>query len=88
MSAENRTENTNEKSQALRRLFMQAYTVKELDDGQNPIWSRIGAAWQHKDGQGFDIRMDALPVDGRIVLRVPKDRDDGQSGEGHDRTPG
>jgi hypothetical protein len=32
----------------------------------------IGAAWPNKDGDGFSLTLDALPVDGRIVLRKPK----------------
>jgi hypothetical protein len=46
-----------------------AYVVK---DAKNPeqkgIWTRIGAAWPHENGPGFSIRLDALPLDGRIVL--------------------
>jgi hypothetical protein len=30
------------------------------------------AAWAHKDGHGFNVTLDALPVNGRIVLREPK----------------
>jgi hypothetical protein len=32
-------------------------------------WSRIGVAFQHKDGIGFDVVLDATPVNGRVVLR-------------------
>jgi hypothetical protein len=37
------------------------------------FWSRIGAAWSHKDGQGFNLQLDTLPIDGRIVLRHPQE---------------
>jgi hypothetical protein len=30
-----------------------AYHVREGKD--KSFWSRIGAAWQHKDGKGFNI---------------------------------
>ncbi|WP_461428162.1 hypothetical protein [Gymnodinialimonas sp.] len=66
---------------------MLAYTVKPIDDGRKAIWSKIGAAWSHKDGQGYEVRMDALPVDGRIVLRTVKDSDADQTGEVLGRTP-
>lgn len=33
-------------------------------------WTRIGAAWPHKDGKGFSLSLDLLPRDGRITLRV------------------
>lgn len=50
-----------------------AYAVEgEKDDVQ---WTRIGAAWTTK-GDGVSILLRALPINGRIVLRVPKDEDD------------
>lgn len=46
------------------------YTVRVYGDGKNASWSRIGAAWAHKDGKGYEVRMDSVPVDGRLVLRA------------------
>ena len=46
-----------------------AYSVKLNDD--QAIWTRIGAAWAHKKGPGFSIQLDALPLEGRIVLVAP-----------------
>jgi hypothetical protein len=49
-----------------------AYTVKDPRGvGQKGIWTRIGAAWPHENGSGYSIHLDALPVDGRIVLVGP-----------------
>lgn len=46
-----------------------AYAVKDPRGAeQKAIWTRIGAAWPHEKGPGYSIRLDALPVDGRIVL--------------------
>ena len=28
---------------------------------------------QHADGRGFNINLDAMPIDGKLVLREPKD---------------
>lgn len=39
--------------------------------GESVFWNRMGAAWTHKDGKGLSLRLDMLPVDGRIVLREP-----------------
>ena len=36
----------------------------------NSSWLKIGVAFVHKDGKGFDIALDALPVKGRVVLRL------------------
>ena len=47
-----------------------AYSVK-LNSDDNAIWTRIGAAWAHRKGGGFSIELDALPLEGRIVLVAP-----------------
>jgi hypothetical protein len=52
------------------------YTVIEREKGKDPFWLRIGAAWAHKDGNGYNVTLDALPVNGRISLRKPQAEDD------------
>jgi hypothetical protein len=51
-----------------------AFTVRnyEKDREKQGRGLEIGAAWPNKDGDGFSLTRDALPVDGRIVLRKPK----------------
>jgi len=49
-----------------------AYTVTKRE-GQDDFWLPIGAAFPHDDGKGYNIVLQALPIDGRVVLRVPKD---------------
>lgn len=40
--------------------------------GEKAFWTRIGAAWDHKDGEGFTLQLDLVPTNGgRIVLRSP-----------------
>jgi len=51
-----------------------AYQVRS-NEGQKSIWTRIGGAWPHSDGQGFNILLDALPIDGRVTLRIPSEKD-------------
>ncbi len=51
-----------------------AYQVRN-SEGQKAIWTRIGAAWPHADGQGFNVLLDAVPIDGRISLRIPTEKD-------------
>lgn len=36
----------------------------------------IGAAWLHGDGEGFDIVLEAFPVNGRVTLRKNKPQSD------------
>ena len=49
-------------------------------EGKSAIWTPIGAAWPNQDGKGFNISCDAVPLQGRIVLRAwePKDAKEGQ----------
>ncbi len=45
-----------------------AYVVREGKEKGH--WLEVGAAWPHKDGKGFDVTLSALPVDGRLVVRL------------------
>ena len=50
-----------------------AYQVREGDDNKS-YFNRIGAVWQHKDGEGFNIQLDSVPVDGKATVRSVQDR--------------
>ena len=38
-------------------------------EGQDDYWLNIGLAFPHKDEKGFNIVLQALPLDGKIVCR-------------------
>src|SRR5436309_14191903 len=46
----------------------------------NSFWLEIGASFEHKDHKGLTIALQALPIDGRIVLRLvgsgPREKSD------------
>jgi hypothetical protein len=42
-------------------------------------WTRVGAAFPHKEGVGFNIELKALPVDGRLVALPPDPNDERSS---------
>jgi hypothetical protein len=46
------------------------------DKDGDAFWTRVGSAWQHKDGKGYNVVLSALPVNGRLVLREFSDEDD------------
>lgn len=56
---------------------------KDRDGNEKTQWTKIGAAWPTQNG-GWSITLDALPLpsmgdrglETRIVLMVPKERDD------------
>ena len=57
--------------------FLLGYTVRETEQSGKAYWSKVAVAWMHEDGYGYNVHMDALPVDGKLVLRtVPQDHDD------------
>ena len=41
-------------------------------EGEAAFWTKIGAAWAHEDGEGFNISLTAVPLNGRMVVRKPK----------------
>ena len=55
-----------------------------VGNGKDANWTKIGAAWPNKDGKGFNILCDAVPLQGRIVMRAyspkPKAEADGAGG--------
>ncbi|HWW87222.1 MAG TPA: hypothetical protein VNZ26_26675 [Vicinamibacterales bacterium] len=51
-----------------------AYSVRDYQkNGKTESdWTRVGVAFAHRDGNGFDILLEAIPVNGRIALRKNK----------------
>lgn len=46
-------------------------------EGENSHWTRIGAAWAHKDGNGFSLTLDCLPINGRVQMRIQSEEKGG-----------
>ena len=51
------------------------FTVEEFDaptaqdqDRKAKSWTKVGVAFPHKDGVGFNVQLRSLPVDGRLVV--------------------
>jgi len=49
-----------------------AYQVRE--NGERSFFNNIGAAFAHKDGKGFNLQLEAVPVDGSVTLRSFEER--------------
>jgi hypothetical protein len=47
-------------------------------EGDRAYWTKIGAAWPHQDGDGFNVTLSAVPLSGRIVIRARKDKEAGE----------
>jgi hypothetical protein len=61
-----------------------AYTVIKRQ-GKDDYWSNIGLVFPHKDDKGFNVILQALPLDGKIVMRVIDD--DAAQPDRHERLP-
>jgi hypothetical protein len=49
------------------------YAVRE--GKKKSFWQEIGAAWEHKDGNGFNVQLSLLPLNGaEIVIRKPREK--------------
>ena len=67
------TDSTNNQSATSKAPSHVAYHVRDSQDGKG-FWTRIGSAWAHSDGKGFNIQIETVPLDGRLNLRVKSDK--------------
>jgi len=72
------------------QMAYRAFTVVKRE-GADDFWLPIGAAFPHQDGEGFNLVLQALPIDGRVVLRTPKEDTEASPAKEHEsrrqRTP-
>jgi len=61
---------------------LNVFTVEEYESNgkSGKRWTKVGAAFPHKEGSGFSIELSAIPLDGRLVVLPPAD-DDGRNGK-------
>jgi hypothetical protein len=53
-----------------------AYSVRDYtkNSERKADWVRVGVAFAHRDGEGFDVILDAIPTNGRIAIRKNRPR--------------
>ena len=49
-----------------------AYNVTYTGDGKS-YSNKVGAAWEHRDAQGYELELESIPVSGRVSLRKVRD---------------
>lgn len=72
--------------------YFEVKTVRERE-GKDAVWTRVGTMWPARQGDGFSITLDALPLPGadgsvRLIISRPKPKDGQQQsrqGAGHSR---
>ena len=66
MTDNTNTENGNKSTKKPSHI---AYSIRQRD-GKDSKWTEIGVAFPHKDGKGYDILFDVVPLSGRLTIRV------------------
>lgn len=69
------TETTNQTSTSSKTPTHTVYHVRDRE-GKKGFWTRIGSAWAHNDGRGFNVQLEIVPLDGRITCRVATEKKD------------
>jgi hypothetical protein len=61
---------------------LDALTVRESND--KSFWTKIGVAFQNRDGNGYRVLLDAMPAptDGQFVIHLREPRENGNQGGG------
>jgi hypothetical protein len=57
------------------RSLPEADASRLFREGQDDFWLNLGLVFPHKDGAGFNIMLQAFPLDGKIVCREITDDD-------------
>ena len=57
-----------------------AYTVIKREN-KDDYWLNLGVCFPHEDGEGFNLLLQALPLDGKIVLRTYKEDEEEESND-------
>ncbi len=62
--------NTNKPTPETKRF--NAYTVRDFErnGATEHDWMRIGVAFPNDDGKGFNLILHAVPIDGKVVVRL------------------
>ncbi len=58
-------------SSTIRRFdvfIVEDYNTRDGEEKSN--WIRIGVAFENKDAKGFNVQLTALPVNGKLVMRL------------------
>ena len=65
--------------------YLNVFTVREFEGstGQKAkSWTKVGVAFPHREGSGFNLELSALPLDGRLVALVPSAEEEGRAAGG------
>jgi hypothetical protein len=59
------------------------WQIEERSGDRKPFWREVGAAFPAKSGKGYDLKLRAIPVSGRLYLGPPAEAANDEAGEGN-----
>jgi hypothetical protein len=57
-------------TQSARRFDVFVVEDYTKDGEEKANWIRLGVAFENKDGKGFNLQLIAIPVSGKLVMRL------------------
>jgi hypothetical protein len=70
------------------------FTVEEFDaptpedkERKAKSWTKVGVAFPHKEGTGYNIQLRSLPVDGKLVVLPANASEEAQPAEARQVAP-
>lgn len=58
------------------------WQIEERLGDRKPFWREVGAAFPAKSGKGYDLKLRAIPISGRLYLGPPAETANDDAGEG------
>jgi hypothetical protein len=58
--------------------YLNVFTVDEYTRGEETArsWTKIGVAFPHHEGSGFNVELKAFPRDGKLVILPPDSKEE------------
>ena len=63
--------------------YLNVFTVREFENSaghKSKSLTKVGTAFPHRDGPGFNLELAAVPLDGRLVALLPEHTEEGRVG--------
>lgn len=64
--------------------YFNVFTVREFEAGNGQkakSWTKVGVAFPHRETPGFNLELNALPLDGHLVALAPDEDDTDEAAE-------
>ena len=72
------TKETTETTDSKKATYFNVFAEKQGQTKRDDRLIRIGAAFPHKKGPGFNVEIESMPLNftGKLVILLPKEKDD------------